>query len=115
MAYTITFLSLQFFEFYRADPDFRYQLFQILQKASERSTQMNNSSDTDLPFSMFATVKGLTPEAVASSSCVIRSLIRVSLIRWPIFSNTAGLLISFHTVILFLQTYIKIGIYKCVQ
>ena len=26
---------------------------------------MNNSSDTDLPFSMFATVKGLTPEALS--------------------------------------------------
>ena len=26
------FLSLQFFELYRADPDFRYQLLQVLQE-----------------------------------------------------------------------------------
>ena len=33
MAYTVAFLSLQFFELYRADPDFRYQLLQVLQQA----------------------------------------------------------------------------------
>ena len=32
MAYTVAFLPLQFLEFYRADPGFRYQLLQVLQQ-----------------------------------------------------------------------------------
>ena len=105
MAYTVAFLPLQFLEFYRADPGFRYQLLQVLQQTERAEYADEQQQRYDLPFSMFATVKGLTPEAVASSSCVIRCLIRVSLMRWPIFISTAGLLISCHMVVPFLQIY----------
>ena len=95
MAYTVAFLSLQFFELYRADPDFRYQLLQVLQQA-ERAEYADEQQQR---------YRFALPEAVASSSCVICCLIRVSLMRWPILISTAGLLISFHMVVPFLQIY----------
>ena len=105
MAYTVAFLSLQFFELYRADPDFRYQLLQVLQQAERAEYADEQQQRYRFALLDVRNVKGLTPEAVASSSCVICCLIRVSLMRWPILISTAGLLISFHMVVPFLQIY----------
>ena len=98
MAYTVAFLSLQFFELYRADPDFRYQLLQVLQQA-ERAEYADEQQQR-YRFALLDVRNGQ-----GASSCVICCLIRVSLMRWPILISTAGLLISFHMVVPFLQIY----------